>query len=57
VACLAIVADGVQRESRCVAFADLGSRGMLLEFEREGRTILVSWSTTGEISAQTASTE
>lgn len=57
VACLAIVADGEQRESRCVAFADLGSRGMLLEFEREGRTILVSWSTTGEISAQTASTE
>ncbi|MFN4001485.1 hypothetical protein [Microcella sp.] len=57
VACLAIVADGVQRESRCVAFADLGSRGMLLEFEREGRTNLVSWSTTGEISAQTASTE
>jgi hypothetical protein len=57
VACLAVVADGVQRESRCVAFADIGSRGMLLEFEREGRTILISWSPTGEISAQTATAE
>ncbi len=57
VACLAVLADGEQRESRCVSFADIGSRGILLEFERDGRTILVSWSTTGEISAQTVSTD
>ncbi|WP_439565352.1 hypothetical protein [Microcella sp.] len=52
VACLAVVAAGVQRESRCLSLVDNGGRGFLLEIEREGQTILVSWAATGEISAQ-----
>ncbi|MBX9719097.1 MAG: hypothetical protein K2X36_09695, partial [Microbacteriaceae bacterium] len=56
VACLAVVASGVQRESRCLPLVDNGGRGFLLEIERDGQTILVSWAATGEISAQSGTT-
>lgn len=56
VACLAVLAAGVQRESRCLPLVDNGGRGFLLEIEREGQTILVSWAATGEISARNGAT-
>jgi len=52
-ACLAIIDGGVLRESTCVLFDELGSRGILLEADRGGTRIIATWSSTGDVSVLT----
>jgi len=55
-ACLAIIDAGVQRESTCVLFDELGSRGIVLEVDRGGTRIMATWSSTGGVSVMTVRT-
>ncbi len=51
VACLAVIDDGVQLESSCRPVDEMQTRAITLEFERNEKTIVMTWSSFGEISA------
>lgn len=44
---------GTPAESACLAIAEFDARALTLTIDREGVTIIVTWSSTGDISAMT----
>ena len=56
-ACLAVVADGVQIESSCLALAEMDSRTLTLEVFRGAKRIVLTWSSRGELTTRVTESE